>query len=117
LLVFITKFCPAADGIVWSINGSFGQNRESFRNKQRIGRKSMVYRLNSKKVTEATEEWLAKRGVAISEIAELVMMLQKDYFEDLSMEECEHNVRQVLSKREVQNAILTGIQLDMLCEQ
>ncbi|KAF9118966.1 hypothetical protein BGX30_004190 [Mortierella sp. GBA39] len=33
------------------------------------------------------------------------------------MEECILNVEKVLSKREVQNAVLTGIQLDMLAEQ
>lgn len=33
------------------------------------------------------------------------------------MEECVHNVEMVLSKREVQNAVLTGIQLDMLAEE
>ena len=33
------------------------------------------------------------------------------------LEECIKNVERVLSKREVQNAILTGIQLDLLSEQ
>ncbi|MNC58882.1 Phosphatidylglycerophosphatase A [compost metagenome] len=33
------------------------------------------------------------------------------------MEECVHNVEMVLSKREVQNAVLTGIQLDVLAEE
>ncbi|MEK5061555.1 MULTISPECIES: phosphatidylglycerophosphatase A [unclassified Paenibacillus] len=75
------------------------------------------YSLNSRKVAEATWEWLEKRGVKIPEIAELVMLLQKDYYPDLTMEECIHNVEQVLSKREVQNAVLTGIQLDLLAEE
>ncbi|MFD1137712.1 phosphatidylglycerophosphatase A family protein [Paenibacillus urinalis] len=75
------------------------------------------YSLNSRKVAEATWEWLEKRGVKTSEIAELVMLLQKDYYPDLTMEECIHNVEQVLSKREVQNAVLTGIQLDLLAEE
>lgn len=57
------------------------------------------YSLNSRKVAEATWEWLEKRGVKTSEIAELVMLLQKDYYPDLTMEECVHNVEQVLSKR------------------
>ncbi|MNS04383.1 Phosphatidylglycerophosphatase A [compost metagenome] len=75
------------------------------------------YSLNSKKVADATREWLHKRGVQISEIAELVMLLQQKYYPDLTMEECIHNVEQVLTKREVQNAVLTGIQLDILAEQ
>ena len=33
------------------------------------------------------------------------------------MEECKYNVDRVLTKREVQNAILTGIQLDILAEE
>ncbi len=33
------------------------------------------------------------------------------------MEDCYENVNSVLMKREVQNAILTGIQLDILAEQ
>ncbi|GIO38881.1 phosphatidylglycerophosphatase A [Paenibacillus antibioticophila] len=75
------------------------------------------YSLNSKKVADATMLWLEKRGVKIEEIAELVMLLQKKYYPGLTMEECMHNVEQVLSKREVQNAVLTGIQLDLMAEQ
>ncbi len=75
------------------------------------------YSLDSEKVEAATREWLRKRGVTIEQIAELVMFLQSQYFPDLTMEFCIHNVEQVLRKREVQNAVLTGIQLDILAEQ
>lgn len=75
------------------------------------------YSLNSKAVAEATRFWLHKRGVTVHEIAELVMLLQKKYYPGLTMEECVHNVEMVLSKREVQNAVLTGIQLDVLAEE
>jgi len=77
----------------------------------------MAYSLNSEAVAQATNEWLAKRGVKREDIADLVFFLQKDYYPDLSMEECLHNVNKVLSKREVHNAILTGIQLDVLAEE
>jgi phosphatidylglycerophosphatase A len=71
-----------------------------------------------KSLTEQTaRKWLAQRGVKIEDIAELVMYLQNDYHENLTMEECLFNVERVLSKREVQNALLTGIQLDMLAEK
>ena len=53
----------------------------------------------------------------MQDMAELVYYLQAKYHEDLSMEECYYNVDRVLSKREVQHAILTGIQLDVLAEQ
>src|SRR5690625_1801977 len=62
-------------------------------------------------------KWLEDRGVSIKDIAELVYYLQAGYFENLSMDVCIHNVNRVLSKREVQHAILTGIQLDILAEK
>lgn len=60
---------------------------------------------------------LKKRGVTLEEIAELVFDLQQPYLSDISMELCLDNVKAVLRKREVQNAILTGIELDVLCEE
>src|SRR5699024_1673520 len=62
-------------------------------------------------------ELIKERGVKLNDIAELVYYLQSSYHENLSMEDCLHNVNRVLSKREVQNAILTGIQLDILAER
>lgn len=61
-------------------------------------------------------ELLENRGVTIKDIAELVYFLQKNYHPQLTLEDCEENVRAVLSKREVQNAVLTGIHLDILAE-
>ena len=60
---------------------------------------------------------LTERGVKIDDIAELVIFLQKDYVEGISIELCRENVRAVLTKREVQNAVITGIELDMLAEK
>lgn len=60
---------------------------------------------------------LKERGVEIEDIAKLVMFLQKEYVDDLSMELCYENVQSVLLKREVQNAVITGIELDMLAEK
>lgn len=77
----------------------------------------MEYSLNSRKVAEATEMWLERRGVSKEEIGELVLYLQRPYYPDLTMEECLESVERVLSKREVQNAVLTGIQLDVLAEE
>src|SRR5699024_2085046 len=61
--------------------------------------------------------WLTERGVTLDDIAELVYYLQSGYHENLKLEDCLKNVDHVLKKREVQNAILTGIQLDKLAEQ
>lgn len=57
------------------------------------------------------------RNVTLNDIAELVFYLQAQYQDNLTMEECLHNVNRVLSKREVQHAVLTGLQLDILAEK
>jgi phosphatidylglycerophosphatase A len=77
----------------------------------------MKYSLDSVKVAEATHRLLKERGVTREAIAELVLFLQRDYFPELTIETCLANIDKVLSKREVQNALLTGVQLDMLAEQ
>lgn len=69
------------------------------------------------KTKQASRDWLYKRGVRIEDIAELVMLLQGDYIDDLDMETCVRSVERVLAKREVQNAVLTGIQLDLFAEK
>ncbi|WP_058306841.1 phosphatidylglycerophosphatase A family protein [Gracilibacillus massiliensis] len=61
--------------------------------------------------------WLEERGVKLEDIAELVYYLQNKYQENLTLEHCLENVDRVLMKREVQNAIITGIQLDVLAEE
>ncbi|GKU83196.1 phosphatidylglycerophosphatase A [Niallia sp. NCCP-28] len=69
-------------------------------------------------LTEKTaRQWLHERGVEIRDIADLVYLLQEKYHTNLEMSDCIENVERVLSKREVQNAILTGIQLDVLAEK
>lgn len=60
---------------------------------------------------------LLERGVELEDIAELVYYLQVQYYQELTMETCLLNVNRVLAKREVQHAILTGIELDELTEQ
>ncbi|ALV22845.1 MAG: phosphatidylglycerophosphatase A [Carnobacterium sp.] len=62
-------------------------------------------------------ELIHQRGVKLTDIAELVLFLQTPYIENLTLDECLVNVEAVLLKREVQNTILTGIQLDILAEQ
>lgn len=66
---------------------------------------------------KAALEKLLARDVTLEEIAELVYDTQKDYVDELSMDWCLENVKAVLRKREVQNAVLTGIELDILCEE
>lgn len=66
---------------------------------------------------ETARRWLKERGVTVHDMAELVYYLQEKYHPNLTIDKCIHNVEKVLSKREVQNAILTGIQLDILAEK
>ena len=61
-------------------------------------------------------ELLKERGVDLKDIGELVYYLQEKYVPNLEMELCLHNIDRVISKREVQNAIITGICLDKLAE-
>lgn len=75
---------------------------------------------NEKKVSsleKTAREWLTERGVTIDDIADLVYYLQSKYHDDLSMDECRFNVNKVLTKREVQNAVITGIEMDRLAEK
>ena len=60
---------------------------------------------------------LARRGVQITDIVDIVYQLQLPYHPDLTRASCEESVHRVLEKREVQHAIYTGIALDTLAEQ
>lgn len=60
---------------------------------------------------------LQDRGVTVEDIGKLVFYLQEKYVPNLDMETCLDNIDRVLSKREVQNAILTGICLDVMAEK
>lgn len=74
-------------------------------------------RISSKEVYEKTLQLLTERGVTIPAIAEIVYEMQSPYNKNLTMAECIESVEKVLQKREVQHAILVGIELDKLAEQ
>lgn len=65
---------------------------------------------------QRTTDLLEQRGVSLEAIANLVMFLQKDYLPDLTLPLARESVTTVLHKREVQNALITGIQLDISAE-
>lgn len=77
----------------------------------------MAYRYDMEELYRMTVETLEKRGVRLENIAEIVMVLQKKYHEDLTIEICLENIRQVLKKREIIHAILTGVALDEIAER
>lgn len=60
---------------------------------------------------------LKSRGVTLKDITQLVYDLQKPYASDITMEKALLSIQSVLNKREVQHALLTGIELDVLAEQ
>lgn len=74
-------------------------------------------RVHSKDVAKATEAALARRGVTIEDIAEIVFEMQKSYNDGLTLEHCYQSVERVLRKREVQHAVLVGVELDELAEK
>ncbi|WAH35455.1 phosphatidylglycerophosphatase A family protein [Alicyclobacillus dauci] len=65
---------------------------------------------------DVTIEALKNRGVEIEDIAKLTYFLEEKYIPGLQLNECIESVEHVLTKHEVQNAILTGIELDTLAE-
>ncbi|RNF38493.1 phosphatidylglycerophosphatase A [Planococcus salinus] len=75
------------------------------------------FRVHSEEVTKATHEALARRGVTNEDIAEIVLEMQSPYNEGLTIDHCMESVESVLQKREVQHALLVGIELDELAEQ
>lgn len=68
-------------------------------------------------VNKATKDALLRRGVTLEDVAEIVYELQLPYNAKLKMKHCIESVEGVLRKRELQHAILVGIELDELAEQ
>jgi phosphatidylglycerophosphatase A len=74
-------------------------------------------RVHSLTVTEAAKKSLIERGVSIEAIAEIVYEMQIPYNHNLTMQDCVESVESVLQKREIQHAILVGVELDKLAEE
>jgi phosphatidylglycerophosphatase A len=72
---------------------------------------------NMEELHEQTIAMLERRGVKLEDIGEIVLLLQKNYYPDLTLEFCVENIKAVLTKREIIHAILTGIALDELAEK
>jgi phosphatidylglycerophosphatase A len=73
--------------------------------------------IHSKEVTKAALDKLQDRGVTIEDIAEIVYEMQFPYHNELEMDDCIESVKKVLLKREIQHAILVGVELDQLAEK
>ncbi|MCD8508770.1 MAG: phosphatidylglycerophosphatase A [Bacillus sp. (in: Bacteria)] len=68
-------------------------------------------------VEKAARDLLKERGVTIEDIAMIVFDMQHPFYKDLTMELCIDSVDKVLTKREIQHAILVGVELDKLAER
>ncbi|MBR8660201.1 MULTISPECIES: phosphatidylglycerophosphatase A [Bacillales] len=77
----------------------------------------MKKHVHSSEVRNAALTRLAERGVTVEDIAEIVYLMQSPYHPDLTMEPCIESVKAVLEKREMQHAILVGVELDTLAEK
>lgn len=77
----------------------------------------MSYKYNMDELHKITLDTLNRRGVTLDDIAEIVMILQKNYYEGLTLEICKESILAVLRKREVIHAVLTGIAIDELAEK
>jgi phosphatidylglycerophosphatase A len=77
----------------------------------------MKRRVHSNEVKAAVQEKLARRGVKLEDIAVIVYEMQAPYNPSLTLEQCLQSVETVLEKRELQHALLVGIELDELAEK
>lgn len=73
--------------------------------------------IKDSQVLNRARQLLKERGVEIEEIAKIVYDLQKAYIPDLTLDICVENINAVLLKREVQNAVITGIEIDIAAEK
>ena len=74
-------------------------------------------RLNDLTKYALVKKRMSERGVELIQIAELTREMQKQYVKDITVETCLEHVERVVMKREVQHAVLTGLELDVLAEQ
>ena len=74
-------------------------------------------RMNDLKKYDVIVKRLEERGVILEDIAQITLDLQIKYLPNLTFEFCLEHVKKVVMKREFQNAILTGLELDVLAEK
>ncbi|GEK34302.1 phosphatidylglycerophosphatase A family protein [Kurthia sibirica] len=77
----------------------------------------VITHLSSAEVSTAARAALERRGVTLVDIAEIVYEMQYTYNDGLTINQCVDSVDQVLRKREIQHALLVGIELDELAEK
>lgn len=84
--------------------------------KVEVHKKSHRRKYTMEELSEIAVDALKERGVDLIDIAEIILFLQKDYKDGLTLDLCMQTVRSVLKKREVIHAVLTAIELDKAVE-
>lgn len=84
--------------------------------REQKGAQALPHKTEDKDLKGVVVDWLAQRGVALADIAAVVLELQDQFHDNLTMAACLESVEAVVAKREVQHALLTGIALDMAAE-
>ncbi|PKK94052.1 MAG: phosphatidylglycerophosphatase A [Tenericutes bacterium HGW-Tenericutes-6] len=74
-------------------------------------------RLNDLTKYDIVVKRLEERGVLLEDMAQIALDLQIKYLPNLTFDLCLEHVKKVVMKREVQNAVLTGLELDILAEK
>ncbi|MBL7574289.1 phosphatidylglycerophosphatase A [Peptoniphilus asaccharolyticus DSM 20463] len=77
----------------------------------------MSYNYDQQMLYDTTVSKLKEIGVELEDIAEIVLLLQSEYIDDLTLEECLENIKAVLRKREVIHAVLTGLAIDEMAQK
>ena len=73
--------------------------------------------MKNENLFEETLNALNERGVEISDIIECTVFLQENYIDNIRELDLEKAIIEVLNKREVQHAVLTGIAIDKRVEE
>lgn len=74
-------------------------------------------KINQEILTNHVKGLLLERGVTIEAIAEIVVFAQEKYQPNLTVEKAIVVIEEILTKREVQNSIVTGVELDKAAEE
>lgn len=69
------------------------------------------------KLKELVVKMLEEKGATIDSMIDILIDLQKQYVPNISRELCKENILAVLDKREVQYAVLTGLEIDRLATE
>lgn len=74
-------------------------------------------KINNEILSNHIKGLLLERGVTLEAIAEVVLFAQEKYQPDLTIEDAIEAIERILLKREVQNSIITGVELDKAAEE